>query len=66
MQDVFSDDILQKFNMAQNKVSYTYSDGYSKWNYVRCGYSYDLQKYYINDELYKEEKHNFFYQHNIF
>ena len=50
MQDVFSDDILQKFNMAQNKVSYTYSDGYSKWNYVRCGYSYDLQKYYINDE----------------
>ena len=50
MQDVFSDDILQKFTMAQNKVSYTYSDGYSKWNYVRCGYSYDLQKYYINDE----------------
>ena len=25
-------------------------NGYSQWNYVRCSYSYDLLKYYINDE----------------
>ena len=47
--NIFGDNILQRFNVAQNKVSYTYVNGYSKWNYVRCGYSFDLQKYYIND-----------------
>ena len=46
----FGEDILKKFNVAQNKVSYTYSNAYSKWNYVRCAYSYDAQKYYINNE----------------
>ena len=46
----FGDEILNKFNIAQNKAGYTFVDGYSKWNYVRCGYSYDLQKYYINNE----------------
>ncbi len=47
--NIFGDQILKKFNVAQNKVSYTFVNGYSKWNYVRCGYSYDLQKFYIND-----------------
>ena len=47
--NVFGDEILNRFNSAQNKISETYSNAYSKWNYVRCAYSYDLQKFYLND-----------------
>ena len=30
------------YDEAENKAKYTYIDGFSKWNYVRCSYSYDL------------------------
>ena len=59
--NVFGDNILNRFNVAQNKVSYTYVDGYSKWNYVRCGYSYDLQKFYINDKPVLDVQGEIFY-----
>ena len=42
-------DILTKFNNAQNKIKDTYVNSYSKWNYVRCAYSFDLQKLYLNN-----------------
>ena len=50
LDDIFGDNIKQRFEEAQNKAGYTYTNGFSKWNYVRCAYSYDLLKYYINDE----------------
>ena len=37
------------FFSSSSKISETYSNAYSKWNYVRCAYSYDLQKYYLNN-----------------
>ena len=50
LDDIFGDNIKQRFEEAQNKAGYTYTNGFSKWNYVRCAYSYDLLKCYINDE----------------
>jgi len=50
LDDAFGEDMKRRFDEAQNKIGYTYQNGFSKWNYVRCSYSYDLLKYYINDE----------------
>ena len=50
LDDVFGDKMKQRFDEAQNKAGYTFIDGFSKWNYVRCAYSFDILKYYINDE----------------
>ena len=50
LDDVFGEEQKQKYKNAQNKASYTYINAFSKWNYVRCAYSFDLLKYYINDE----------------
>ena len=50
LDDVFGEDMKKRFDEAQNKYGYIYENGFSKWNYVRCSYSYDLLKYYINDE----------------
>ena len=36
LDDAFGDDMEQRFNNAQNKAKYTFINGYSKWNYVRC------------------------------
>ena len=58
--NVFGDDILSRYNVAQNTISDTYSNGYSKWNYVRCAYSYDLQKYYLNNVENDLQKEIFF------
>ena len=48
--NVFGEDIDTRFKEAQNKAGYVYANGTSTWNYVRCAYSFDLLKYYINDE----------------
>ena len=50
LDDIYGENITKRFNEAQNKYGYIYENGFSKWNYVRCSYSYDLLKYYINDE----------------
>ena len=50
LDDVFGDNMKKRYDEAENKAGYTFVNGYSKWNYVRCAYSYDLLKYYINDE----------------
>ena len=54
LDDIFGEGITKRYNEAQNKYSYTYKNGFSQWNYVRCSYSYDLLKYYINDEELKD------------
>ena len=48
--NVFGENIKTRFNEAQNKIGYTFVNGYSQWNYVRCAYSFDLLKSYINDK----------------
>ena len=50
LDDVFGEKLYQRYKEAQNKAGYTYVNGLSQWNYVRCAYSFDLLKYYINDE----------------
>ena len=50
LDDTFGETIKERFDNAQNKAGYTYVNGISQWNYVRCAYSFDLLKYYINDE----------------
>jgi hypothetical protein len=50
LEDVFGERMYQRYKEAQNKAGYTYVNGTSQWNYVRCAYSFDLLKYYINDE----------------
>ena len=50
LDDTFGENIEKRYINAQNKAKYTFVDGFSKWNYVRCSYSFDLLKYYINDE----------------
>ena len=50
LDDVFGDNMKKRYEEAENKAGFTFVNGYSKWNYVRCAYSYDLLKYYINDE----------------
>ena len=50
LDDIFGENITKRFDEAENKYGYTYENGFSKWNYVRCSYSYDLLKYYINDK----------------
>ena len=49
--NVKGDDIDILYNTkAVNKVKEEYTDAFSKWNYVRCAYSFDLQKYYMNNQ----------------
>ena len=50
LENNFGENMKKRYDEAENKAKYTYIDGFSKWNYVRCSYSYDLLKYYINDE----------------
>ena len=50
LDDVFGEKLYQRYKETQNKAGYTYVNGLSQWNYVRCAYSFDLLKYYINDE----------------
>ncbi len=50
LNDVFGENITTAYNNAQNKAKTTIVNSFSKWIYVRCAYSYDLLKYYINDE----------------
>ena len=54
LDDMFGENMERRYNEAENKYKYTFEDGFSKWNYVRCSYSYDLLKYYINDEVPKD------------
>ena len=48
LDDIFGEDMKKRYEEAENKYSDIYINGFSKWNYVRCSYSYDLLKYYIN------------------
>ena len=50
LENVFGENLYKRYQEAQNKAGYTYVNGLSQWNYVRCAYSFDLLKYYINDE----------------
>jgi hypothetical protein len=61
LDNVFGDKIRQRYEEAQNKAKYTFIDGFSKWNYVRCAYSFDLLKYYINDEEPKDIEPEIFF-----
>ena len=48
------------FFSSSSKIIETYSNAYSKWNYVRYTYSYDLQKYYLNNIENNLQKEIFF------
>ena len=61
LDDVFGENMTKRFDEAENKYGYTYVNGFSKWNYVRCAYSYDLLKYYINDETPKNIEPEIFF-----
>ena len=50
LENKFGENMKKRYDEAENKAKYTYENGFSQWNYVRCSYSYDLLKYYINDE----------------
>ena len=50
LDNVFGEGITKRYNEAQNKAGYTFVNGFSKWNFVRCAYSFDILKYYINEE----------------
>ena len=50
LDDVFGEGITKRFDEAQNKAKYTFVGGFSQWNFVRCAYSFDILKYYINDQ----------------
>ena len=50
LDDIFGEDMKRRYDEAENKYGYTFENGFSKWNYVRCSYSFDLLKYYINDK----------------
>ena len=54
LDDVFGEDMKRRYEEAENAYKYTFVNGFSQWNYVRCSYSYDLLKYYINDETPKD------------
>ncbi len=49
LKDQFGSNILNKYNQAQNKDKETFTNGYSKWHYIKCAYNFDTQKYYLND-----------------
>ena len=61
LDEVFGEKITQRYNEAQNKAGYTFVNGFSQWNYVRCAYSFDLLKYYINDETPKTIENEIFF-----
>ena len=61
MMNIFGNDILNKFNVEQNKISDVYINGYSKWNYVRCAYSFDSQNYYLNNKPEEDVKSEIYF-----
>ena len=63
LDDIFGENITKRYEEAENKYGYTFENGFSKWNYVRCSYSYDLLKYYINDETPKDINPEIFFNH---
>ena len=64
LDNVFGNNIEKRYQLAQNKAKYTFINGYSKWNYVRCAYSFDLLKYYINDEEPRDIENEIFFDSN--
>ena len=48
-------------NVVQNKISDIYINGYSKWNYVRCAYSFDSQNYYLNNKPEEDVKSEIYF-----
>ena len=61
LKDQFGDNILNKYNQAQNKDKETFTNGYSKWHYIKCAYNFDTQKYYLNDNAEKNIISEIFY-----
>ena len=65
LDDIFGENITKRYEEAENKYGFTFENGFSKWNYVRCSYSYDLLKYYINDKQPKDINPEIFFNNYL-